>query len=127
MRLAVVVAAAALLPLLGGCVIYSNEGGEKISIVADQGTTRAEALEAVRKVDFDGQRLNVVVGSNGCTETSSFEVKIKDGEPAELTLTRRTPDLCKALVPEGVTVSWTYAELGLEPGQPVRVLNPISL
>jgi len=127
MRLAAVAAAAALLPLLGGCVIYSNEGGEKISIVADQGTTRAEALEAVRKVDFDGQRLNVVVGSNGCTETSSFEVKIKDGEPAELTLTRRTPDLCKALVPDGVTVSWTYAELGLEPGQPVRVLNPISL
>lgn len=127
MRLAVVLAAAALLPLLGGCVIYSNEGGEKISIVADQGTTRVEALETVRKVDFDGQRLNVVVGSNGCTETSSFEVKIKDGEPAELTLTRRTPDLCKALVPEGVTVSWTYAELGLEPGQPVRVLNPISL
>ena len=127
MRLAAVAAAAALLPLLGGCVIYSNEGGEKISIVADQGTTRAEALEAVRKVDFDGQRLNVVVGSNGCTETSSFEVKIKDGDPAELTLTRRTPDLCKALVPEGVTVSWTYAELGLERGQPVRVLNPISL
>jgi len=26
-----------------------------------------------------------------------------------------------------VTVSWTYAELGLERGQPVRVLNPISL
>ncbi|MCO8028768.1 hypothetical protein NI454_02240 [Brevundimonas diminuta] len=127
MRLAVVLAAAALLPLLGGCVIYSNEGGEKVSIVTDQGATRAEALEAVRKVDFDGQRLNVVVGSNGCTETSSFEVKIKDGDPAELTLTRRTPDLCKALVAEGVTVSWTYAELGLERGQPVRVLNPISL
>ncbi len=81
----------------------------------------------MRKVDFDGQRLNVVVGSNGCTETSSFEIKIKEGDPAELTLTRRTPDLCKALVPEGVTVSWTYAELGLERGQPVRVLNPISL
>ncbi len=127
MRLAAVAAAAALLPLLGGCVIYSNEGGEKVSIVTDAGPTRAEALEAVRKVDFDGQRLNVVVGSNGCTETSSFEVKIKDGDPAELTLTRRTPDLCKALVPEGVTVSWTYAELGLERGQPVRVLNPISL
>ncbi|MEN5052323.1 hypothetical protein [Brevundimonas naejangsanensis] len=127
MRLAAVTAAAALLPLLGGCVIYSNEGGEKVSIVTDQGATRAEALEAVRKVDFDGQRLNVVVGSNGCTETSSFEVKIKDGDPAELTLTRRTPDLCKALVAEGVTVSWTYAELGLERGQPVRVLNPISL
>ncbi|MBD7941130.1 hypothetical protein [Brevundimonas guildfordensis] len=127
MRLVGVLATAALLPLLGGCVIYSNEGGEKISIVTDQGATRVEALEAVRRVDFDGQRLNVVVGSNGCTETASFEVKIQDGDPAELTLARRAPDLCKALAPEGVTISWTYAELGLERGQPVRVLNPISL
>jgi len=128
MRLAAV-AAVALLPLLGGCVIYSSDGGErKVNInPANQVVTQPEALEAVRKVDFDGQRMNVVVGSNGCTEASSFEVKIKDGDPAELSLTRRAPDLCKALVREGVVVSWTYAELGLEARQPVRVLNPISL
>ena len=128
MRLLPALAAAALLPLLGGCVIYSNEGGEKVSVnVSDQIAAKTEALEAVRKVDFDGQRLNVVVGSNGCTEASSFELKIKDGDPAELSLIRRTPDLCKTLVREGVTVSWTYAELGLESGAAVRVLNPISL
>lgn len=127
MRLLPALAAAALLPLLGGCVIYSNEGGEKVSVMSDRVAVETETLEAVRKVDFDGQRLNVVVGSNGCTEASSFEVKIKDGDPAELSLTRRTPDLCKALVREGVTVSWTYAELGLTPGAAVRVLNPISL
>mgnify|MGYP007112416396 FL=1 len=68
-----------------------------------------------------------MVGSNGCTEASSFEVRIKDADPAELTLVRRSPDMCKALVPEGKTVSWAYDELGLERGQPVRVLNPISL
>ena len=128
MRLAAV-AAVALLPLLGGCVIYSNDGGErKINInPANQVVAEAESLEAVRKVDFDGQRLNVVVGSNGCTEASSFEVKIKDSDPTELSLIRRTPDLCKALVREGVVVSWTYAELGLETGRSVRVLNPVSL
>ncbi len=127
MRLLPALAAAALLPLLGGCVIYSNEGGEKVSVMSDRVAVETETLEAVRKVDFDGQRLNVVVGSNGCTEASSFEVKIKDGDPAELTLIRRTPDLCRAIVREGVTVSWTYAELGLESGAAVRVLNPISL
>ena len=127
MRLFPALAAAALLPLLGGCVIYSNEGGEKVSVMSDRVAVETEALEAVRKVDFDGQRLNVVVGSNGCTEASSFEIKIKDGDPAELSLTRRTPDLCRAIVREGVTVSWTYAELGLEAGAAVRVLNPISL
>ena len=127
MRLLPALAAAALLPLLGGCVIYSNEGGEKVSVMSDRVAVETENLEAVRKVDFDGQRLNVVVGSNGCTEASSFEVKIKDGDPAELSLTRRTPDLCLAIVREGVTVSWTYAELGLTTGAAVRVLNPISL
>jgi hypothetical protein len=127
MRLFPALAAVALLPLLGGCVIYSNEGGEKVSVMSDRVAVETETLEAVRKVDFDGQRLNVVVGSNGCTEASSFEVKIKDGDPAELSLTRRTPDLCRAIVREGVTVSWTYAELGLTPGAAVRVMNPISL
>ena len=121
------VAAVALLPLLGGCVIYSNEGGEKVSVMSDRVAVETETLEAVRKVDFDGQRLNVVVGSNGCTEASSFEVKIKDADPTELSLIRRTPDLCRAIVREGVVVSWTYAELGLTAGEPVRVLNPISL
>ena len=128
MRLAAV-AAFALLPLLGGCVIYSSEGGErKVNInAANQVAVQSEVLEAVRKIDFDGQRLSVVVGSNGCTEASSFEVKIKDTDPTELSLIRRAPDLCKAIVREGVTVSWTYAELGLESGAAVRVLNPISL
>jgi hypothetical protein len=121
------VAAVALLPLLGGCVIYSSEGGERKVNINNQAVVQAEVLEAVRKVDFDGQRLSVVVGSNGCTEASSFEVKIKDADPAELSLIRRAPDLCKALVREGVVVSWTYAELGLNTGQHVRVLNPVSL
>ncbi|MFK0298376.1 hypothetical protein ACIQTU_04060 [Brevundimonas sp. NPDC090276] len=126
MRLAAV-AAVALLPLLGGCVIYSSDGGERKVNINNQVVAQAEVLEAVRKVDFDGQRLTVVVGSNGCTEASSFEVKIKDTDPAELSLIRRAPDLCKAIVREGVAVSWTYAELGLTTGQHVRVLNPISL
>ncbi len=121
------VAAVALLPLLGGCVIYSNDGGERKVNINNQVVAQAEVLEAVRKVDFDGQRLTVVVGSNGCTEASSFEVKIKDTDPAELSLIRRAPDLCKAIVREGVAVSWTYAELGLNTGQHVRVLNPVSL
>ena len=120
-------AVGALLPLLGGCVIYSNGGGEKVSVVTEPNMAKTEVVEAVRRVDFDGQRLTVVVGSNGCTEASSFEVKIKDTDPAELSLIRRSPDLCKAIVREGVAVSWTYAELGLNTGQHVRVLNPVSL
>ena len=62
-----------------------------------------------------------------CGDDIDIEVKIKDTDPAELSLIRRAPDLCKAIVREGVAVSWTYAELGLNTGQHVRVLNPVSL
>lgn len=40
MRLTAAVAAVALLPLLGGCIIYSNEGGEKVSVITDQSAAR---------------------------------------------------------------------------------------
>lgn len=123
------VLAGAFAPLLAGCVIYSNEAGEKITVRSggDAATVAAEPLEAIRSVAFDGRGLSVRVDSNGCTETSTFEVAIQDGDPAELTLKRRSPDLCKALVADGAVISWTYQELGLDAGQAVRIRNPIRL
>lgn len=127
-RLRVAGLAAAVLPLVGGCVIYSNEAGEKVSVrVSDQAVAASAPAEAVRAFAFDGAGLNVVVDSNGCTEAASFEVRIIDGDPAELTLVRISPDLCKALVPDGRPVSWTYQELGLEAGDAVRLINPLKV
>lgn len=120
--------ALALLPLLGGCVIYSNEAGEKVTVrVNDQAAAASLSGEPVRSVEFDGRNLNVVVDSNGCTEAASFEVRISDGAPSELTLVRLSPDLCKALVPDGRPVSWTYQELGIEAGDAVRLTNPLKV
>lgn len=115
-------------PLLGGCVIYSNEAGEQVSVqMADTAVAPAEPLETVRAVAFENGRLNVRVDSNGCTDTGGFEVRLREDEPVELSLVRRAPDLCKALVPDGVVVSWSYEELGLTSGAAARVLNPVRL
>lgn len=120
---------AGLAPLLAGCVIYANEGGERVTVRTghDAATVVAEPLEAVRSVAFDGRGLTVGVDSNGCTDVSAFELAIQEGDPADITLTRRAPDLCKALVPDGVKVSWTYEELGLSAGQAARIRNPLRL
>jgi hypothetical protein len=111
--LAVIAAAA---PLLGGCVIYASEGGEI-----------GEAGETVRSARFEDGRLVVRVDSNGCTSAANFEVRLVGEAPAALTLERVRADPCRAIVPEGVEVSWTYAELGLEPGASVRLMNAIRL
>jgi hypothetical protein len=119
-------AALALLPVLGGCIVISSEKGETISVSAPDHTQPASAdLEPLSRISFDGSKMTVVVGSNGCTQISNFEVRITEGDKAEIALARTKPDLCRAIVPEGVSLSWTYEELGLKKGQPVIVKNPL--
>lgn len=115
-------------PLLGGCVIYASEGGERDVMVQLAAVDEiGEADETVRSAHFEDGRLVVRVDSNGCTSAANFEVRLVGDRPAALTLKRVRPDPCRALVPEGVEVSWTYAELGLEPGTSVRLMNAIRL
>lgn len=129
MRALLVAALAA--PLLSGCVIYANEGGDKDVVVraANSGDLTRPPLEAVRTARVRDGRLIVRVDSNGCTEVSDFAVELTttvDGW-TEAAVNRTEPDLCKALVPDGVEVSWTFSELGVEPGTPLRLLNPTRL
>jgi len=125
MRLAKAILAAGLAaPLLAGCVIYSNEAGEnvRVNVTRDDGPP-AEPIRAAR---FEDGALVVRVDSNGCTQASDFELSVTDGSPADITLRRVKEDLCRALVRDGVELRWTYSDLGLEPGAPARILNPLK-
>ena len=111
-------------PLLSACVIYDSTAGENVSV----NVTRNDAppAEAIREARFADGALVVRVDSNGCTQASDFEVAVADNNPVEITLRRTSQDLCKALVPNGVELRWTYADLGLEPGTAARILNPLK-
>jgi len=117
-------AAALAAPLLAGCVIYDSTGGENVSV----NVTRKDAppAEPIREARFADGGLVVRVDSNGCTQASDFEISVADNSPIELTLRRTREDLCKALVPDGVELRWTYADLGIDAGAPVRILNPLK-
>ncbi|MBA4808208.1 hypothetical protein [Brevundimonas sp.] len=122
--LKVLAVAALAAPLMSACVIYDSTGGENVSV----NVTRSDAppAEAIREARFADGGLVVRVDSNGCTQASDFEIAVADNTPTEITLRRTKPDLCKALVPDGVELRWTYADLGLEPGAPARILNPLK-
>lgn len=117
-------AAALSAPLLAGCVVYSNEAGETVRV--NMSEAKAAPAEAIRSARFADGGLVVRVDSNGCTQASDFELAVVDGSPADITVRRTRADLCKALVPDGVELRWTYADLGLEPGTPTRILNPLK-
>lgn len=116
--------AAVAAPLLATCVVYDSTGGENVTVQVND--RDAAPAEAIRTAYVHDGSLVVRVDSNGCTSASDFELAVTDGEPAEVTLKRTKPDNCRALLAEGVELRWTYADLGLEPGAPVRVLNPLK-
>ena len=111
-------------PLLSACVIYDSDAGENVSVNLRRDD--APPAEAIREARFADGALVVRVDSNGCTQASDFEVLVSDGAPVEITLRRTKPDLCKALAPDGVELRWSYADLGLEPGTPARIMNPLK-
>lgn len=68
--------------------------------------------------------------SNGCTTRDSFELQVFQSQAGpgqyEVGFVRRYADRCRALLPQGVPLSWTKAELGVPATAEVYVLNPID-
>ena len=90
-------------------------------------TAQAAPLESLRAIRFEAGAVVVRVDSYGCTQASVFAVEVVYDQTAELTFTRESPDLCKALIPDGVELRWTYEELGLASGKAALVRNPLRL
>jgi hypothetical protein len=122
------VAAALCAPLQSASVIYADDQAEKDVIVRVADATQ-EPLEPIHAARMDRDRFVARVASNGCTDGTSFALEITAGDDGwtDVALRRERPDLCKALVPDGVELSWPVDQLGLEPGARVRVVNPTRL
>lgn len=124
------VLAAAITPLLGACVIYDSNADDTVTVRVGSSTAVASSppIETLRTARLEPGALVVRANSNGCTDNGSFAVRLAEGEGSTwISLTREGPDNCKALVPDGVELRWTYAELGLAAGQAVVVANPVLL
>lgn len=122
--------AAAITPLLGACVIYDSSADEAVTVRVGNNNTVAvgAALETLRGARFEPGALVVQADSSGCTREASFAVHIADSEgPAQISLTRETPDTCESLVPNGVELRWTYEELGLASGEAAVIQNAVRL
>lgn len=122
------IAAALCAPLLSACVIYADDAADRDVMVRINRSAEAP-LETVRSARIENGRLVVRVESNGCTDAADFAVDVTAGDDGwtDLALRRTDADLCKALVPDGVEVAWTFDELGLEAGAKARLVNPTRL
>jgi hypothetical protein len=93
------------------------------------GTAHAQpesSLELVYGFLIREDGLVVQVMSHGCTTKESF--LIDHGEGGGLGFVRAVRDDCDAFLPYGVELSWTYAELRVNPSRvAVYVANPVAM
>lgn len=84
-------------------------------------------VESIFKYTIDKNGISFKVYTGGCTCKKSFDF-IKntstDGKDTHLTLVRVFPDHCKANVPGGTIVWFSFEELGVNPESILHIENP---
>ena len=125
MRSFIVVAALGLLPGLAGCAMVERLVPQRQAIAAADLPGQIEPIHAAAIAD---DQAVFWVSSNGCTRKDDLTPVVRpDRDGAVITLRRVREDSCKEPRPEGVQVSWSFQELGLESGARVTVENPYQM
>ncbi len=108
---------------LGACVIVDAD----VEGEWDDFHGRAGFVYAA-SVDPQDQQVSVTVRSNGCTRKEHFRTQVerRGRERFSVAFHRVTEDHCKALVPDGERLTWTFQELGLPPNASITIANPVG-
>lgn len=121
MKFASLAAVIALAFTTSACVIIDADDHPDTSI----NMTKTD-LEPIQGATIDKGDLVIRVSSNGCTNAADFAVDStrRDGS-ASFAFTRKRPDLCRALIAEGVDLRFPLDAYGVDRGSKVRVRNPL--
>lgn len=84
-------------------------------------------LEPVYRADAGREAITISVSSNGCTAKVDFAFHVeRRGEATTLAFARKRLDTCKSFAMGKTDLTFTWAELGLEPRTSVFLLNPLT-
>lgn len=121
MKLASLAAVIALGLSTSACVIIDADDHLDTSV-----NITKSGLEPIQGATIDKGDLVIRISSNGCTNAADFAVESnrRDGA-ATFAFTRKRPDLCRALMAEGVDLRFPLDAFGVDRDAKVRVRNPL--
>jgi hypothetical protein len=121
-KLALLAVSGAAAAMLGGCVIVAADVDDHWDHHGDFGSIYGA------EVSQRDNEITIVAHSNGCTQKEDFRFVVRDrgDDEFDIGFRRERPDNCKALVPEGRRMTWSFAELGLPRNASVQILNPVG-
>lgn len=110
--------------LLTGCAVFDRlrpAGSAEVAALPGQ-------VEAIHAAAIADDQAVFWVSSNGCTRKADLTPVVRPArDGAVITLRRLKEDSCGEPLPQGVEISWSFQELGLEPGARVTVENPYQM
>ncbi len=122
-KLGFIVASGLAAAMLSGCVIVDADVRE-----SDWGAHGDFGYLYGAEVNGRDAEVTITARSNGCTQKEDFDFVVRDrgDDEFDLGFRRDRPDNCKALVPDGRRMTWSFAELGLPRQARVMILNPVG-
>ena len=80
------------------------------------------------EVSARGPEVMIVAHSNGCTNKEDFAPVVRDrgDDRFDVGFRRINQDNCKALMPDGRRMSWSFAELGIPRQSRVVLMNRVG-
>ncbi len=106
-------AALASATALGGCVVVAGDFDDH-----DHFTSGGDVMGSV----VDSRGVTITAPSNGCTDRSYYDVDVdRDDGAYEVSFERVRADHCRALLRDGVQLTWSFSELGIPEGARVIV------
>ena len=120
-RIAVATAMASSL-MLGGCLVVDADITERHWDGDDFGYLLGADISA------RGPEITITAQSNGCTQKEHFKPTVRDrgDQRFDVGFRRTQEDHCKALVPDGRAMTWTFSELGIPANARLMLLNPVG-
>lgn len=89
--------------------------------------TSTDSAETLLGLWVDADGVTFQVRSGGCTQKSDFRIVSRERDPLRLALVRDSADPCKAFVPYGVGITFSFEELGIAPGSAFEIVNSIAM
>jgi hypothetical protein len=115
-------AIALLASSLGGCLIVDADVSE-----SDFGGFSGGLLYAAEVSVRGPAEISIVAHSNGCTQKEDFSADVdRDDGRYRVRFERDHEDNCKAFVPEGRRMTWSFRELGIPEGSQVTISNRVG-
>ena len=126
MKASVVLTALALGSLTSGCAVIDRLTPRGVETAA-AGALPGQ-IEPIHAAAIADDTAVFWVSSNGCTHKADLTPVVRRARAGPvITLRRLKEDRCDQRLPQGVEISWSFQELGLEPGARVTVENPYQL